>query len=222
MASSTPELFKPVRTRATNPAAGEMHQQIAISVPHVVTTLNVGVELSLRIYPDMIAHKLVLEHKVLEGILLGTVVFLAHQHGVISHHLKCPARECGATEECTPCVDTLVILGDQNIDIFHAEALGRVDVGRVFLQLAIEYRGSAHNATFNSVRRQNLVNKVVVGSHHDDICIYEPDPLGVWVEVKSLGNGRNLGPCLYSDCQLSPNCSNMGLQSLTLWASPMS
>jgi hypothetical protein len=118
MASSTPELFKPVRTRATNPAAGEMYQQIAVSIPHVVATLNVGVELSLRIYPDMVAHELVLEHKVLESILLGTIVFLAHQHGVIGHHLKCPARECGATEECTPCVDTLVILGDQNIDIF--------------------------------------------------------------------------------------------------------
>jgi hypothetical protein len=94
-----PELFEPLLTLAADPAAREMHEQIAVPVSHVVAALHVGVELSLRVDADVIPYKLVLEHQVLERILLRTAVLLAHEHCVVGHHLQRPSRKGRSPEE---------------------------------------------------------------------------------------------------------------------------
>lgn len=55
-----PELLEPVLAVAVDPAAGEVHQQVAVPVAHVVAALDVGVEFALRIDADVVADEAVL------------------------------------------------------------------------------------------------------------------------------------------------------------------
>jgi hypothetical protein len=191
-----PVLLKPLLALAADPAACEVDEQIAVTVAHVVAALDVGVELALGVDADVVAHELVLEHQVLEGVLLGARVLLAHEHGVVGHHLEGPAGEGGAAEKGAARVDTLVVLCDEDVDFLDAEVLGGVDVGGVLLELAVEDWGVAHEAALEGGGGEDLVDEVVVGAHHDNVRVDEPDPLGVGVEVEGLGDGGDLGPCL--------------------------
>lgn len=123
-----PILLKPLLTLPPDPTPRKMHRQIAISVPHIIPPLNIRIELALRVDPHMVAHKLVLEHQVLDRILFGAGVFRAHEHGVIRHHFQRPAGKCRAAEESGARVDGLVVLRDEDVDFLDAEVLGRVDV----------------------------------------------------------------------------------------------
>ena len=189
-----PELLEPFLALAADPAAGEVDEQIAVAVAHVVAALDVGVELALRVDADVVPHQLVLEHQVLQGVLLGAAVLLAHQHGVVGHHLEKPAREGGAAEKGAAGVDALVVLGDKDVDLLDAEVGGGVDVGGVLLELAVEDRGVAHEAPRDGGGGEDLVDEVVVGRHEDDVGVDEPNPLGGGMEVEGLGNGGDLGP----------------------------
>jgi hypothetical protein len=191
-----PEFFKPLLTLAADPTARKVHEQIAVAVAHVVSALDVCVELALRIDSHVVAYKLVFEHEVFEGVLFCAAVFLAHEHGVVGHHFEDPAREGGAAEKGAARVDGLVVLGDENVDFFDAEVAGRVDVGGVLFELAVEDGGVAHETALEGFGGQDFVDEVVVGGHHDDVGVNEPDPFGVGVEVECFGNCRNLGPRL--------------------------
>jgi hypothetical protein len=191
-----PELVKPLSTLPRNPTARKVDEQIAIAVAHVVPALRIRIELALGINANMVAHERVFKHEVFEGVLFGACVVLAHEHGVIRHHLKGPAGECGAAEEGAARVDGLVVLSDEDVDFLNAVLGGGADVGRVLLELAVEDRGGAHEAALKGGGRQDLGNEVVVGRHEDDVGVDEPDPFGVGVQVEGLGDGGDLGPCL--------------------------
>lgn len=196
MALLAPKLLKPLLALAADPAAGKVHEQIAVAVAHVIATLDVGVEFALRVDADVVAYELVFEHEVLDCVLLRARVILAHKHGVVGHHLESPAGEGGAAEEGATGVDTLVILCDKDVDVLDMEVLRGVDVCGVLLELAIENGCIAHQAALDSVRADDFFDEVVVWLHHDDIGINEPDPFSVGVERKSLGDGWDLRPCL--------------------------
>jgi hypothetical protein len=139
-----PKLLKPLLTLAANPAACEMHEQVAVAIPHVIPALHVRVELALRIDAHVVAHQLVFEHEVFERVLLGAAVLLAHEHRVVGHHFEGPARKGRAPEEGAAGVDRLVVLRDEDVDFFDAEVGGRVDVGRVLFELPVENGRVAH------------------------------------------------------------------------------
>lgn len=191
-----PKLLKPLLTLATDPAACEMHHQIAVAVSHVIASLDIGIELPLRVNADVVPYKLVFQHQVLERVLLCAVVLLAHEHGVIRHHLQRPSCKGRPPEEGRTSVYRLVVLCDEDVNFLDAEVLGGVDVCRVLLELAVEDRGVAHEAAFQGGWGQDFVNEVVVGGHDDDVGVDEPDPLGVGVEVEGFGDGGDFGPCL--------------------------
>jgi hypothetical protein len=191
-----PELFEPLLALSTHPTARKVHEQVAVAVAHVIAALGVGVEFALRVYADVVAHELVFEHQMLDGVLLGTAVFLAHEHGVIGHHLEGPAGECAAAEKGAAGVDALVVLGDEDVDVLDAEVVGGVDVGGVLFQLAVEDRGVAHQAGLEGGGGQDFLGEVVVGGHDDDVGVNQPDPFGAGVAVEGFGNSGDLGPGL--------------------------
>jgi hypothetical protein len=196
MSPLLPKFLKPLHTLFVDPAARKMHQQIAVAVAHVVSALGVRIELALGIYTDVISHEAVFEHQMLERILFRACVVLAHEHSVIGHHLEGPAGECGAAEEGAARVDSLVVLGDEDVDVLDAVFGGREDVGGVLLKRAVEDRGRAHEAALEGCRGQDLFDEVVVGRHEDNVRVDEPDPFGVGVQVEGFGDGGDLGPCL--------------------------
>jgi len=196
-----PELLKPFLALAADPAAGEVDQQVAVTVAHVVATLYVGVKFPLRVYADVVAYKLVLEHEVLDCVLLGASMVLAHEHGIVGHHLESPASKCRAAEEGAACVDTLVVLRDQDVNVLDTEILGGVDVCRVLLELAVEDGCVAHQAALDGGGTDDFLDEIVVWLHHDNVGINKPDPFGVRVEGESFGDGRDLGPCLQQSHQ---------------------
>lgn len=191
-----PELFEPRRAIAADPAACKVHKKVAVAVAHVVAALYVGVEFALRVDADVVTHELMLQHEVLDGVLLGADVVFAHEHGVVGHHFESPAGEGGAAEEGAAGVDTLVVLRDEDIDVLDAEVLGGVDVGRVLLELAVKDGCVAHQAALDGFGADDFLDEVVVWLHHDDVSIDEPDPFGVWVEGECFGDSRDLGPGL--------------------------
>ena len=89
-----------------------------------------------------------------------------------------------------------MILRDQNINLLDAEVAECVDVRGVALQLAVEDRSIAHEAAFQGVGGEDLVDEVVLRGHEDDVGVEEPDPFGGGVEVKGFGDGGDFGPCL--------------------------
>ena len=137
-----------------------------------------------------------LKHEVLDCILLCADVVAAHEHGVVGHHLECPAGEGRAAEEGAAGIDALVVLGDQDVDVLDTEILGGVDVGGVLLKLAIKNRRVAHQAAFDGVWTDDFLDKIVIWLHHDNVGIDEPDPFGFGVEGEGFGDSRDLGPCL--------------------------
>ena len=141
-----PELLKPLLAVAANPAPHEVHEQVTVMVAHVVAALDVGIKLALEVDADVISYALMLEHEVLDGVLLCADVVLDHEHCVVGHHLEGPAVERGAAEEGAADVDVLVILRDQEIEVFDAEVLGGVDVRGVVLELAVQDGCVAHQA----------------------------------------------------------------------------
>jgi hypothetical protein len=180
MALLRPELLEPLHALAGDPAARQMHREVAVTVPHVVIPLHVGVELALRVNADVVAHELVLKHEVFDCILFGSGVVLAHEQGVVRHHFEDPAREGSAAEEGAAGVDALVILRDQNVDVLYAEFL------------------------------RNVVCKGYFRVHYDDVGVDQPDPFGVGVEGESFGNGGNFGPCLREIVSTTVACAVYG------------
>lgn len=210
-----PELFEPLLALATHPAAGKVDEQIAVAVAHVVAALHIGIELALWVDADVVPDKLVLEHQMLDGVLLGAVVFLAHQHGVVGHGLEQVSGEGGAAEEGAARVDALVVLGDEDVDVLDAEVLGGVDVGGVLLELAVEDGRVAHEAALDGVRADDLVDEIVVGAHHDDVGVDEPHPLGRGIQVEGLGDGGDLGPRLSGQLSVCAWCDAGAAMSAT-------
>lgn len=192
-----PELLEPLLALAADPAAGEMHEQVAVAVAHVVAALGVGVEFALGVDADVVADELVLEHQVLDGVLLGAAVVLAHEHGVVGHHLEGPAGKGTAAEEGAAGVDALVVLGDEDVNVLDAEVAGRVDMRGVLFQLAVEDRRVPHQAGSERGGRQDFLREVVVGRHDDDVGVDQPDPFGAGVAVEGFSDGGDLGPCLW-------------------------
>lgn len=186
-----------------------MHKQVAISVAHVTTALNVSVECALRVDADVVADEAVFEHEVLEGVLFCAAVFAAHEHGVVGHDFEEEAREGGAAEESTARVDGLVVLRDENVDFLDAEVRGRVDVCGVLLQLAVEDRGVAHESALEGGGGEQFADEVVGCVHEDDVGVDEPDPFGGGVEVEGFGDGGDFGPCLSNrySVQSSTHCA---------------
>jgi len=172
-----------------------MYEQVTVTVSHIIATLCICVEFTLRVDADVVAHKLVLQHKMFKGVLLGAWVPLIHQH-FISHHLKYPASEGRAAEKHAAGVDALVVLRDQNVDVLHTKILGGVDVRGVILEFAVKYWRVAHKTALESSGREDLIDKVIVRCHYDNVGVNEPDPFGGWVKGKRLGDGGNLRPCL--------------------------
>ena len=137
-----------------------------------------------------------LKHEVLDCILLRADMVVAHEHGIVGHHLECPAGEGRSAKEGAAGINALVVLSDQDVNVLDTEILGRVDVGGVLLKLAVKNRRVAHQAALDGVRADDFLHKIVIWLHHDDVGIDEPDPFGFGVEGEGFGNSRDLGPCL--------------------------
>lgn len=192
-----PELLEPLVALSAGPASSKMHEQIAIAPAHVVAALDVGVEFALGVHAHVVAHDRVLEHEVLDSVLLSAEVVRAHEHRVVGHSFKQIAGKRCAAEKGAAGVDSLVILGDENVDILDADVVRGVNICRVLLKLAIEDWRVAHDALLDSGRGQNLLDEIVLGRHEDDVRVDEPDPLGVGVQVECFCDGGDLGPGLW-------------------------
>jgi hypothetical protein len=196
-----PELLEPLRALATDPAAGEMHCEVAVAVAHVVAALHVCIELALWVDADVVAHELVLEHEVLDRVLLGSNMVLAHEHSIVGHHLEDPSSEGGTAEKGAAGIDALVILCDQDVDVLDAEVFGCEDVGGVLLELTVEDWGVAHQALLDRGGREHIVCKGDFRVHYNDVGVDQPDPFGVGVKGECFGHSGNLGPCLRNSSQ---------------------
>lgn len=168
--SSPPELFEPFSALTSSPASCKVYKQIPVTIPHFIPTLYICVELALRIYRNVISYQLVLENQMLQRVLFGIEVFVAHQQ-VVCHGLKQESRESRPSEEGAACVDALVVLRDEDIDILCLNAFWCVDVSRTNLDLPVKYRSVPHGATSDSIWRDNLRDQVVLRVHEDDIGV---------------------------------------------------
>jgi hypothetical protein len=74
----------------------------------------------------------------LEPVLLGVVVSLAHEQGGVCHHLEQEAREGRAAEEDAACVQGLVILREEDVDVLDARGNRGGDVRGVPCELTVE------------------------------------------------------------------------------------
>jgi hypothetical protein len=83
----------------------------------------------------------------LEPVLLGVVVSLAHEQGGVCHHLEQEAREGRAAEEDAACVQGLVILREEDVDVLDARGNGGGDVRGVPRELIVEDGRVTHCAS---------------------------------------------------------------------------
>lgn len=148
-----------------DPAACKMDCEIALLVAHLVAALGVRVEFALGIHADVLAHELVLENHVQNGVLLGVAVLAARQHGV-GHGLEEKPGEGGAAEENGARVDGVVVLRQQDIDVLDAVVAGRVQVlVHGVLQAACQERLVPENAFVDCGGTQNFRYERVVVVH---------------------------------------------------------